>query len=107
MVNVTFNTGGTASRTVRVAAGQSLMAVATAHDIPNIVAECGGTATCGTCHVWVDPIFADMLPALSAREADVLDGVIAERKPGSRLACQIQLTESLDGLRVEVPDAQW
>lgn len=106
-MKVTLDTSDGISHTIEVDPGQSLMATATANGISEIVAECGGTATCGTCHVWVDPSFAENLPALEDREDDVLEGVIAERRPTSRLACQIELTNDLDGLTVEIPEEQW
>lgn len=106
-MKVTLDTSDGISHTIEVDPGQSLMAAATANGISEIVAECGGTATCGTCHVWVDPSFAEILPALEDREDDVLEGVIAERRPTSRLACQIELTDDLDGLTVEIPEEQW
>jgi 2Fe-2S ferredoxin len=106
-MKVTLETSDGISHIVEVDPGQSLMAAATANGISEIVAECGGTATCGTCHVWVDPTFADLLPELDDREDEVLDGVIAERRPTSRLACQIALTHDLDGLVVDIPGEQW
>lgn len=106
-MKVTLKTSDGTAHSFEVDPGQSLMAAATANGVSEIVAECGGTATCGTCHVWVDPAFADVLPELSDREDDVLDGVIAERRPTSRLACQIALTGGLDGLVAEIPEEQW
>jgi 2Fe-2S ferredoxin len=106
-MKVTLETSDSISHSIEVDPGQSLMAAATANGISEIVAECGGTATGGTCHVWVDPTFAELLPELEEREDDVLDGVIAERRPTSRLACQIALTAELDGLVVEIPEEQW
>lgn len=101
------DTGSGASYAIEAEAGQSLMSAATSNGVTEIIAECGGTATCGTCHVWVDPGFVELLPGLGDREDDVLDGVIAERRATSRLACQIILTDEMDGLRVEVPEEQW
>jgi len=106
-MKVTLETSDGTSHSIEVDSGQSLMAAATANGISEIVAECGGTATCGTCHVWVDPTFADLLPELGDREDDVLEGVIAERRPTSRLACQIALTDELDGLVADIPGEQW
>lgn len=106
-MKVTLETSDHIAHCIEVEPGQSLMAAATANGVSEIVAECGGTATCGTCHVWVDPAFADLLPDLDDREDDVLDGVIAERRPTSRLACQIALTTELDGVVVEIPEEQW
>ncbi|MDX3522705.1 2Fe-2S iron-sulfur cluster-binding protein [Streptomyces scabiei] len=106
-MKVILDTSNGISHRIEVDPGQSLMVAATANGVSEIVAECGGTATCGTCHVWVDPAFTDRLPDLDDREDDVLDGVIAERRPTSRLACQIELTADLDGLVVVIPEEQW
>lgn len=106
-MKVILETSDGTSHSVEVDPGQSLMAAATANGVSAIVAECGGTATCGTCHVWVDPGFCAMLPEMDDREDDVLEGVIAERRPTSRLACQIALTVELDGMVVEIPEEQW
>ncbi|GAA3648912.1 2Fe-2S iron-sulfur cluster-binding protein [Nocardioides ginsengisoli] len=106
-MKVTLETSDSIAHSIEVDPGQTLMAAATANGISEIVAECGGTATCGTCHVWVDPTFANLLPELDEREDDVLDGVIAERRPTSRLACQVVLAAELDGLVVEIPEEQW
>ncbi|WP_342456182.1 2Fe-2S iron-sulfur cluster-binding protein [Phaeobacter gallaeciensis] len=35
--------------------GQNLMQAALSHDVPGIIGECGGTLSCATCHVYVDP----------------------------------------------------
>ncbi|MCE7798302.1 2Fe-2S iron-sulfur cluster-binding protein [Sphingobium sufflavum] len=70
----------------------------------DMLALCGGCCSCATCHVFVDPAQADLLPAISADETDLLD-TSNHRTEYSRLSCQIQLTESLSGLRVTLaPD---
>jgi ferredoxin len=71
-----------------------------------IVAECGGSAMCGTCHVYVDPAWLDKLPAPLPNELEMLECTAAERLPESRLSCQIKLTPGLDGLVVRIPDRQ-
>lgn len=84
----------------------SVMQVAMANGIEGIVAECNGNAACATCHVYVDGAFADRLPPISDNEADMLDFTAAERRPGSRLSCQVKLTDALEGLLVTVADTQ-
>ena len=90
-------------RRVDVAAGTSLMLAAVDHAVPGIIGDCGGCASCATCHVWVDPAWAARLPPADAVEDDLLGFAEAERRPTSRLGCQIAVDASLDGLRVEVP----
>jgi len=65
----------------------------------NIKAECGGSCTCATCHVWVDPEWFDKLPPRSDDEEDLIYSTL-DQKPTSRLSCQILLGEELDGLKV-------
>ena len=88
-------------------AGVSLMQAATGHGIDGIVAECGGSGICATCHVYVDPAWADQLLPPEPHERDMLEVTAAVRRPTSRLSCQIRLDRQLQGLRVEIPDRQY
>ncbi|MGQ3355164.1 MAG: 2Fe-2S iron-sulfur cluster-binding protein [Phreatobacter sp.] len=92
--------------TIDAAAGVSLMLAAVRAQVPGVLGECGGSLACATCHVYVDPAFADGLPPVSAAEDEMLDATASERRATSRLSCQIVLTDALDGLVVTVPDAQ-
>ncbi len=91
---------------VEVATGTSVMTAAIKNRIRGILAECGGTCSCATCHVYVDDAFTSLLPDVSESENEMLDGVAAERLPNSRLSCQIIIDDKLDGLIVTVPDRQ-
>lgn len=71
-----------------------------------IVAECGGSAMCATCHVYVADDWAGRLPAPLANELEMLECTAAQRAPSSRLSCQIKLTAALDGLVVRLPERQ-
>jgi 2Fe-2S ferredoxin len=93
-------------RRVNVANGQTVMRGAIQNDLPGIDAECGGCLSCATCHVYVDPAFADRLPKISEDEDDLLGGVSAERLPTSRLSCQLTMSDALDGLIVRIPERQ-
>jgi 2Fe-2S ferredoxin len=64
-----------------------------------LLALCGGCCSCATCHVHVDPAFADRLPPIGADENDLLDSS-DHRNANSRLSCQIKLAGDMDGLRV-------
>lgn len=80
--------------------GWRVMEIARDWGLP-VKAECGGSATCGTCHVYVHDDWVDRLPPPSEEEEDQLDraaGVLS----CSRLSCQILLSEELDGLRVRL-----
>ena len=93
-------------RRLTVSNGSTVMRAAIQNDLPGIDAECGGCLSCATCHVYVDPSFADRLPPMSEDEDDLLSGVSAERQPTSRLSCQLTMTDALDGLIVRIPDRQ-
>jgi len=82
------------------------MLAAIDHNIPGIMAECGGACACGTCHVYIDPADLSRLPAPQPMELEILSAVAADRRPESRLSCQIALSDALDELTVHVPDRQ-
>jgi ferredoxin, 2Fe-2S len=84
----------------------SLMQAATGHGVPGILADCGGAATCATCHVYVDPAWADKLPPPDEHERETLGFTADERQPTSRLSCRIVLTPALQGLVVRLPEFQ-
>jgi 2Fe-2S ferredoxin len=67
-------------------------------------ALCGGSCSCATCHVYVDPAYADAIPGIAADENDVLDGS-GHRRDSSRLSCQLTFRNGLSGLRVEIAPA--
>ena len=107
MVRIIYNSGDGSSREVEVPVGRSLMLGATINGVAGIEADCGGTLSCATCHVYVDPAWIDRLPEPELMEVELMEGVAAERRPNSRLSCQILLTEALDGLTVELPARQY
>ena len=81
--------------------GLSVMEAIRDAGIDEILALCGGCCSCATCHVHVDPEFAAKLPKMSPDEDDLLDST-SDRDENSRLSCQIELTDALDGLRVTI-----
>ncbi len=104
IANNDHSTGG--NTTIHAEIGQSLMQAATHANVAGIEADCGGTLTCATCHVRVHEPFAAALPAPSPDEAAMLEFTAAPRSPNSRLSCQIQLTDALDGMTVDLPPTQ-
>jgi len=90
-----------AEQTVEGDKGLSVMEVIRDHSIDELLALCGGCCSCATCHVYVDPAFADALPAMSEDENDLLDSS-DHRNETSRLSCQVVLSDALDGLRVTI-----
>ena len=85
----------------------SLMEAAVAGNVRGIEADCGGLLTCATCHVYVREPFAGRLPPPSDDELGMLEFAAAQRRPNSRLSCQIELTAALDGLVVDLPTTQY
>lgn len=79
--------------------GMSLMEAIREAGNDELLALCGGCCSCATCHVHVDPAFADRLPPIGADENDLLDSS-DHRNANSRLSCQIKLAGDMDGLRV-------
>lgn len=100
-VNVVLRSGE--RQVIEVAAGQSLKAALMAGGIAeiNALTSCGGCCSCGTCHVYVDAADLDRLPAMRPDEDEVLN-VHEDRRPTSRLSCQVALTESLGDLTITV-----
>lgn len=91
---------------LEVQAGTSVMQAAVGSGIVGIDAECGGNAMCATCHVYVDEDLLTLLAPVSDEEDALLEGTAAERRPNSRLSCQITVRPELDGLVVQLPERQ-
>lgn len=106
MPKVVFITLDGAERVVDANAGESVMAAAVRNGIPGIIGECGGNCSCATCHVYVADDFSADVGGANDMEDDLLDLGVADRRENSRLSCQIQVTDELDGLTVHVPAAQ-
>lgn len=106
MPEVTYVGQDGTERRVEVPEGRSVMVGAIQNGVPGIEAECGGVLSCATCHVYVDAEWVDRLPSPSDDEEDMLSNTAAERRPGSRLSCQIKIGPELDGLRVQTPETQ-
>jgi 2Fe-2S ferredoxin len=93
-------------REIEVPAGTSVMEAAIHNNVRGIDAECGGCLSCATCHVYVDAFSTADLPSPDESELELLDGVAAERRPGSRLSCQLVMTPAMSGLVVQIPQKQ-
>jgi ferredoxin, 2Fe-2S len=105
MPKVTYIQPSGSERVVEARAGTTVMEAAIDNDVAGIVAECGGACSCATCHVYVDPAWAPKLAPPDAQEDGML-GCVLDRRPTSRLSCQIVLTPTLDGIVVRVADEQ-
>ena len=86
--------------------GTSVMRGAILNGIEGIVAECGGEMMCATCHVYVEPEQLGVTPPQSDDEKAMLEFTASERKPNSRLSCQLVVTPEMEGLVVYLPETQ-
>ena len=88
-------------REIDAQTGLSVMENIRVAGIDELLALCGGCLSCATCHIYVDEAYLDRLPPMSADEDDLLAGSDV-RMPGSRLSCQIAVTDALADLRVTI-----
>ncbi len=91
---------------IDVPAGNSVMQGAVDNMLDGIIAECGGSCSCATCHCYIDEAWLDKVPAASEMEKDMLECVL-EPQDNSRLSCQINVTDELDGLVIKLPESQF
>jgi 2Fe-2S ferredoxin len=104
MVKITFFDSSGAEHLVQSPTGYTLMEAALKNGVLGIEAVCGGACACGTCHIHIDPAWMTRAGAPSESEVamfECIEGVTAN----SRLACQIEVSNALDGLVVQVVDA--
>lgn len=81
--------------------GLTVMEVIRDGGVDELLALCGGCCSCATCHVFVDPEFADILPPMTEDENDLLDSS-DHRNERSRLSCQLPFKDALDGMKVTI-----
>ena len=106
MPKVIYITADEIRHEVDVETGYSIMEGAINNNIVGIVAECGGACACATCHSYVDTAWTDKIPAMDDMEDSMLDAAF-ERKDNSRLTCQIEMTDDLDGIVIHVADNEY
>ncbi|MGW1728341.1 2Fe-2S iron-sulfur cluster-binding protein [Streptomyces sp. NPDC002306] len=103
---VTYVAADASERTLDLAVGTTVMRGALLHDVDGIDGQCGGHVQCATCHVYVGPDSPVAPGAAGDDEDQMLQFTAAARTADSRLSCQIEVTETLDGLRVRLPEQQ-
>lgn len=106
MTQVTFIDAGGTARTLEAPEGISLADAALMNAVPGIEADCGGFCACATCHVYLDEAWIDRVPPAEELEANMLDQAV-DRRAGSRLSCQLRLSDALDGIVVHTPARQY
>lgn len=82
----------------------SAMELALQLGVRGIEGQCGGSISCGTCHVHVPPDWQERVGPASQHEIDMLE-FEPTFAPNSRLSCQIALTSALDGLTLDVANS--
>ena len=106
MAKITYIEHSGKTHEIEVENGLSVMEGAVNNLIPGIDADCGGACACATCHVYVEPEWRAKTGEIGDMEETMLD--FAEgREEGSRLSCQIKVSDELDGLVVKLPEAQF
>lgn len=105
MSSIIFVSPDGTSRSVSIKHGTTIMEAAIAADVPGIEAQCYGAGVCGTCHIFAQQPIRDMLPAQTAWESEMLEGIPLVGE-GSRLACQIPFEDRFDGAVFQIPERQ-
>jgi ferredoxin, 2Fe-2S len=105
MAKITYIEFGGESHVVDVPPGLTVMEGAINNNIPGIEAECGGACSCATCHVYVDAAWTRATGTAENLEQDMLECAM-DLENSSRLSCQIEVTDQLDGLIVRLPELQ-
>lgn len=106
MVKILFIEHDGSEHPIEVKAGGSLMLAAVTNGVRGIDADCGGSCSCATCHVYVNEEWLDKLGPMEATEEAMLS-LSTDRKENSRLSCQLPVTEEFDGLIVTTPEFQF
>ena len=105
MPTITYIDHDGTERPIEAKNGETVMETAIKNSVPGIDADCGGACACATCHVYVDEAFMDKVGQPEEMEQSMLD--FAENvQANSRLSCQIQISDELDGLRLKTPESQ-
>ena len=106
MVQITYVEHDGTEHVVDSQTGVSLMQAAIDSLVPGIDADCGGECSCATCHVMVNENWLEKVGPPGEMEESMLD-LNPERQENSRLSCQVEVSEELDGLRVSMPEFQF
>lgn len=101
MLEIIVKTRDGNTQTVEAEVGLSVMEIIRNAGVDEMMAICGGCCSCATCHVYVDDKGDGVFPPVTDDENDLLDSS-DQRQQNSRLACQVQFTEAMNGLTVEI-----
>lgn len=108
MPTITYVDSSGASQAIVVENGDNVMHGAVYHGVEGIIGECGGGLACATCHCYVDDAWTNAVGGPSSQdEIDMLESTASEVRPTSRLACQITVSDEMDGLIIHLPERQF
>lgn len=105
MPTIKFIENNGTEHVVHAEIGQSAMQAAVNNMVPGIIADCGGSCSCATCHGYVDEAWLNHMPVAEQYELDMLSCAM-DVKDNSRLTCQVHITPELDGLVIRLPQSQ-
>ncbi|MFM9920021.1 2Fe-2S iron-sulfur cluster-binding protein [Lacisediminihabitans sp. H27-G8] len=105
MPTITYIAQDDSEVTLDAQPGDSVMETAVRNGVPGIVAECGGSLSCATCHVFLCEESMGAFPPMQDLEDDMLDGTAVDRQENSRLSCQLSLSDGVV-VRVRTPETQ-
>lgn len=105
MTTITFIEANGCRVEAKVDGETTLMELAVAHNVEGVLADCGGACVCATCHCQLDGSYSETLGEAGPTETMMLDQLLTFSEH-SRLACQIDLNDDLDGLVVTIPEAE-
>ncbi|MCZ6642629.1 MAG: 2Fe-2S iron-sulfur cluster-binding protein [Gammaproteobacteria bacterium] len=106
MPKVTYVEDNGTAHEIDVPTGTTLMQGAVSHLIPGIEGDCGGLCACGTCHVYISAEFAQLCNSADELESGMLEFAFDVRD-SSRLSCQIEVSEEMEGIVVQMPARQY
>lgn len=106
MTTITFIQPSGIDVEVDATPGQSLMQTAVDNMVDGILADCGGSCSCATCHCYIDDKHFANLPVANSVEQSML-GFVVDPQNNSRLSCQVIVTEDMDGMVVTLPKSQF
>ena len=105
MANIIFIKSSGELIEVEAPIGQSIMEVAINNDIEEVLAECGGSMSCATCHVHIAPEWFEKIESPTEIEIELVECAI-EPDEYSRLSCQILMRDEYEGMVVNLPASQ-
>jgi 2Fe-2S ferredoxin len=103
MPKITFVGSDGSASDVDATVGHTLMEIAVDNNIAGMVAECGGACACATCHAYIADDWLGRVPEMDDMEDAMLESAM-DRRANSRLSCQIEMTDELEGLTVTIAD---